>query len=655
MERSDDHESGFLGDLSGLNLDGTSQHRPQEKPATERSPVERRQPTDERADRAEQPYHKISHLEGIREGIRARPLSSLGLGLNFLLEEPMGMHAFGNGRPAPQTDGDSYLRDAFGGFGPGSPEYDDNGKRLQIVIEDLDKAVAWFNNPTVMPGHGRQPRKIFRTAISPDEHPKISQLNVEFSVHETGAMLISGTIDTNAGFLDGLFSSPLIPKQDQQGRQVNTHASGQKLLNEHMAERLSALYPGQVGTTEAEEGKQPIVLNVEEGIKLHILFDSMYSKLQVTVNGSERHYSGNRFGSAPKPSHEQLKKELLALQQCYPDIAEAFADFFRKQLPKTVIELDVNDENSDENRGETDVQSSDSDPTNPHRLKQLRQELLVEPQADDFKYIGGLEREVGKLQEAALAFADPETFRSWGVEPPRGILMQGPPGTGKTSMAMAFVHEIDAVMLNVRASNIKNAFHGETERNIRGVFQLADELAGEGKKVVIFFDEIESLAPRRDAMSSSGIDRNVTTELLQAMNKDRPNCIIIAATNAPDMVDRALLLNNSRFSEKIEIPLPDADARTDILHKLLERFNSRVTDGQTLFVEDLDIDMLVRTSDGLTGGDLQEAIRKALSAKAVSTIKAEERAAPLETTQLYQRVQDVIVQKDASDQNYLAN
>jgi hypothetical protein len=540
------------------------------------------------------------------------------------------------------VDGSEYVKDAFGGFGPGSPEYDSE-RRLTITIPNPKAAVGWFKEqPEAKPsflgmGMGYPETKSFSANVSAARHPGVKTLEVRFAKTDD-ASLVTGRVAAHHNAL----SVADAPEKNEAGVLIDTKTPAQKKMVSHMQDRLDALYGDKVKLSKDAESA---VVEVGDGIDLHVDFTNL-PFLEVTPNGKASDHSLVRYG-ATKVTPKQLERELLALQQHFPQIAEAHADFFRKQLPKSLIEVNYNNPKSEE--------GSNADPVNPQRLAMLRQELLTEPREDDFKYIGGLDADIAKLQQAAMGFSHPEAFREFGVAPPRGILLQGPPGTGKTSLAMAFARDAEAVVLTLKASTIKSAFHGETERNLRGAFELVDELVEEGEKVVVFIDEIEALAPARDSMGSSNIDKNVTTELLQGMNVDRKNCIIIAATNVPGMVDPALINNSSRFSEQLEIGLPDTDARTDIIGKLFLKFADKSTGGShdALFDPAIDIDTLARGSEGLSGADIENAIRKVLFTKAVMLASTGDKPGPATNGEIYQSIKLTSIGKEKTSQNYL--
>lgn len=541
------------------------------------------------------------------------------------------------------VDGTSYAAGAFGGFGPGSPEYD-NSRRLRIVIPDSRTAVRWFEDTAGTDGRDAllgpsMPERKFTAFIPEIHHPAIQQVDVVFKKSEQTS-LIAGQITTRHNALD----VDDIPEQE--GFVMDTRTPGRKMLAEHMKDRMEALFPGMVET--GKDGKHALV-TVEDGIDFYINYTSL-PNITVTVNGS---VGGGTYGRTVErygehgATPEQLEKELLALQEHFPAIAEAHADFFRKQLPRSRIEVSYARQRT--------ADSDKNDPLYAMRMNRLWEELLVEPREDDFKYVGGLAGPIERLTTASIGFAHPEAYRAFGTSPPRGILLSGPPGVGKTTLAMGFARESGAVLVNLKPSVIKNAFHGETERNIRAAFQIVDELVADGMKVVVFIDELESLAPARDSFGSSNVDVNVTTELLQALNVDRPNCVVIGATNIPGKVDPALTNNSSRFSEQIEIDLPDETAIEDIFQKLFLKFSDRSTGGDAalLFDSGIQLDTLIKEAHGLSGADIEAAIRTVLTAKAVMFATTGQRPGPASNGELYQSLKAVAAQKQKTGNNYL--
>ncbi len=195
------------------------------------------------------------------------------------------------------------------------------------------------------------------------------------------------------------------------------------------------------------------------------------------------------------------------------------------------------------------------------RIKDL---VLVEKPKLTFDDIAGLQEVKERIKEAIVyPFTHPEEYKYFGVTPGGGILLYGPPGCGKTMMAAAASAECDAVFINLKVSDIKDKYVGESEKNIKQVFELARSY----KKAILFFDEIDALAGERSA-GGEGHEKSLVNELLAQMDalesKGTPrNSLILAATNQPWSVDLALR-RSGRFDSAVFIPNPDLQARKKI-------------------------------------------------------------------------------------------
>lgn len=189
--------------------------------------------------------------------------------------------------------------------------------------------------------------------------------------------------------------------------------------------------------------------------------------------------------------------------------------------------------------------------------------ILVEKPGIRFKDIAGLKNIKEAIKEAIIyPFKYPEKYEYFGVKPGGGILLYGPPGCGKTMLAAAAAAECDAAFINVKISDIKDKYVGESEKNIREVFSLAREQ----ERAIIFFDEIDAIASDRSS-SREGYERGMVNELLTQMdgvdNKSKNKQLVLAATNIPWAVDTALR-RSGRFDTMVFIPNPDEAARKKI-------------------------------------------------------------------------------------------
>jgi transitional endoplasmic reticulum ATPase len=213
--------------------------------------------------------------------------------------------------------------------------------------------------------------------------------------------------------------------------------------------------------------------------------------------------------------------------------------------------------------------------------------------------VGGLDRakrEVVRAVEWPLRF--PAVFDRLSKGPPTGLLLYGPPGTGKTMLARAVAGSTDANFLAVDGPELLDRYVGESERGVREVFERARAVAPS----VVFFDEIDALASERGSDGDAGAVDRVVSQLLTELDglEPRGDVVVIAATNRPDVVDRALL-RPGRLEKTVEVPLPDRAAREDILRIHL----SEVPTGE------VELAPLVEATDGYTGSDLAAVVREA--------------------------------------------
>ena len=178
-----------------------------------------------------------------------------------------------------------------------------------------------------------------------------------------------------------------------------------------------------------------------------------------------------------------------------------------------------------------------------------------------YEDIGGLSRELEMVREMIeLPLRHPELFERLGIEPPKGVLLYGPPGTGKTLIAKAVANEVDAHFINISGPEIMSKYYGESEGKLREVFEEAQEKAPS----IIFIDELDSIAPKREDTKGE-VERRVVAQLLSLMDglKGRGQVIVIGATNIPDALDPALR-RGGRFDREIEIGIPDKKGRYEI-------------------------------------------------------------------------------------------
>jgi transitional endoplasmic reticulum ATPase len=244
-----------------------------------------------------------------------------------------------------------------------------------------------------------------------------------------------------------------------------------------------------------------------------------------------------------------------------------------------------------------------------------------------YEDIGGIHNEIKKVREMIeLPLRHPEIFEKLGIEAPKGVLLYGPPGTGKTLLAKAVANESQAHFISISGPEIMSKFYGESEARLREIFKEAREKAPS----IIFVDEIDSIAPKREEVTGE-VERRVVSQMLSLMDglEGRGKVIVIAATNRPNAIDPALR-RPGRFDREIEIKVPDKKGRRDIL-AIHSRNMPLADDSQDLPVN---IDKIASVSHGYVGADLEylckEAAMKCLR-RLLPELNLEEEKLPPET------------------------
>ncbi|HEX8275874.1 MAG TPA: CDC48 family AAA ATPase [Longimicrobiaceae bacterium] len=249
--------------------------------------------------------------------------------------------------------------------------------------------------------------------------------------------------------------------------------------------------------------------------------------------------------------------------------------------------------------------------TNPRGVVQVVAETEIEllpefveaeqPSRADVTYddIGGLGNTVEQVREMIeLPLKHPELFQRLGIDPPKGVLLHGPPGTGKTLLAKAVANEADAQFYHIAGPEIMGRHYGESEQRLREIFQEAQQNAPS----IIFIDEIDSIAPKREEVTGE-VERRIVAQLLTLMDglEQRLNVVVIGATNRVNAIDEALR-RPGRFDREIVIGVPDTVGRREVL--------AIHTRGMPLW-EDVDLDELARITYGYVGADISALAREA--------------------------------------------
>lgn len=282
---------------------------------------------------------------------------------------------------------------------------------------------------------------------------------------------------------------------------------------------------------------------------------------------------------------EALAKEaaMLALREVLPDI-----DLDLEQIPPEVLDkLEVGKEHF--NRALREM--------NPSTMR----EVIIETPDVNWDEVGGLEEAKRELREAVewpLQYS--EVFKHMDAEVPKGILMSGPPGTGKTLIAKAVANESEANFISVKGPEFFSKWVGESEKAVRETFRKARQAA----PTIIFFDEIDALAPKRGSSSDSNVSERVISQLLTELDGLEPlhDVVVLAATNRPDIIDPALL-RTGRFDRRITIDMPDEETRRKI-------FEVHTRDKP--LANDVDIDQIAKQASNMSGADIASICNEAV-------------------------------------------
>ncbi len=227
-------------------------------------------------------------------------------------------------------------------------------------------------------------------------------------------------------------------------------------------------------------------------------------------------------------------------------------------------------------------------------------EVLVELPKISWDDVGGLHTAKEKVKESVeWPLNNPDRFQRLGIDPPAGVLLYGPPGTGKTLMAKAVANETNANFISVRGPQLLSKWVGESEKAIRQTFRKARQVS----PTVIFFDELDALAPGRGSETGSNVSERVVNQLLTELDglEEMENVMVIGATNRPDMIDPALL-RSGRFDRLVMIGEPDMEGRERILN---------IHTDDTPMAADVNLTEIAEITDGYVGSDLESIAREA--------------------------------------------
>jgi transitional endoplasmic reticulum ATPase len=228
----------------------------------------------------------------------------------------------------------------------------------------------------------------------------------------------------------------------------------------------------------------------------------------------------------------------------------------------------------------------------------------------NYEDIGGLESEIEKAREMVeLPMKHPEIFETVGIEPPKGLLLHGPPGTGKTLLAKAIANQIEASFHTISGPEIMSKYYGQSEQELRDIFERAEENA----PAIVFIDELDAIAPKRESVQGE-VESRVVSQLLSLMDglEARGDVVVIAATNRVDSIDNALR-RGGRFDREIEIGVPDKKGRKEILQ--IHTRGMQISD-------EFDPEEFAEKTHGFVGADI-EVLCKEAAMNAIRRVKPE--------------------------------
>lgn len=237
-----------------------------------------------------------------------------------------------------------------------------------------------------------------------------------------------------------------------------------------------------------------------------------------------------------------------------------------------------------------------------------------------FAEVGGQPQAVEEARKLVMAIRHADIYAQHGVARPRGILLEGPPGTGKTLLAKAVAREAGAEFISLKVTDLVSKWFGEAEQNVQKFFDRARALTDAGKDVIAFIDEIDAVAPdRQGAYEATQKMVSIFLQNIDGMTNN-PRLTILGATNHPEKVDDAFR-RPGRFDKQIEVELPDASGRAQILAIKLKEHLEKAKDKANFLAPDLDITKLVENWEGVSGADLESIVNLASEEKVTATIR----------------------------------
>ncbi len=397
-----------------------------------------------------------------------------------------------------------------------------------------------------------------------------------------------------------------IPQAAQQALSV---LSGETLVIEGSQETVAKMWPARGGlppNTLQIDADTRANAGVRIGDTVRVRKETVEPASTVTIRAPDglsltdtdavERVVGRALENRPLRAGQQVR-----IEQLYPDpfvISGTVPDGTIRVTESTHVRLDVEGERNERERARGSSPSNPSKPTTTRLPSATRTQEADERTGVTYEDIGGLDDELELVREMIeLPLSEPELFTRLGIDPPKGVLLYGPPGTGKTLIAKAVANEVDATFITISGPEIMSKYKGESEEKLREKFEEAQANA----PAIVFFDEIDSIAGKRD--DGGDVENRVVGQLLALMDglQARGEVIVIGATNRVDSLDPALR-RGGRFDREIEIGVPGETGRKEILDVHTRRMP---------LAGDVDVDRVAARTYGFVGADLESLAKEA--------------------------------------------
>ena len=376
---------------------------------------------------------------------------------------------------------------------------------------------------------------------------------------------------------------------------------------QHVGKGVAVVHPDMMAEQNWTSGQ---VIEIGQQKKTHALVwpaASKQDKSIIRIDGATRYNAGAGIGDKVSvKAADAAQAEQVVLSPTEKIAAEGLQEYMRYHYSNHVLTTGDAITAGTQMGGRIQFFVTSTKPSRPvivtddtaFKLGNARPERPVVPRVT-YDELGGLQAEVQKIREMVeLPMRHPELFEKIGIEAPKGVLLYGPPGTGKTLLARAVASETNAHFISLSGPEIMAKHYGESEERVRDIFKQAEESAPS----IIFIDEIDSIAPKREEVTGE-LEKRIVSQLLSLMDgmKSRGKVVVIAATNRPDSIDPALR-RPGRFDREIEIGIPNDAGRLEILN-----IHTR---GMPL-AADADLKEMARVTHGFVGADLEALTKEA--------------------------------------------